>query len=220
MHGHTTWAIYHLIASDLLFTQAFIRATTFHLIRYYTFLRFPNVSSSTFLSWHVSCASSLLSLLLYLPGFSKLFESSSLWISYLKLCVHLPQYRYSLYDIHCTVFTVRDIHSGTIFTVRYSLYDIHVTIFTVRYSLYDIHCTIFTVQYSLYDIHCTIYPLDDIHFTIVTVRYSLHDIHFTIYSLYDIFTLRYSLYDIFTLWHIHVTIFTVRYIHFTIVTLR
>ena len=81
--------------------------------------------------------------------------------------------RYSLYNIHFTIFTVRYIHL-TIFTLRQSLYDIHFTIFTLRY--------IHFMTYSRYDIHCTIYSLYDSHFTIVTVRYSLHDIHCTIFN--------------------------------------
>ena len=59
-----------------------------------------------------------------------------------------PTVQYTLYSIHCTVYTV-----------QYTLSSIHYTVYIVQYTLYSIHCTVYTVQYTLYSIHCTVYTM-------------------------------------------------------------
>ena len=65
--------------------------------------------------------------------------------------------RWILYILHFALYTVcRILHCMECSSIVYcncTLYNIHCTIYTVHYTMYNMHCTIYIVQYTIYTVY-------------------------------------------------------------------
>ena len=81
-------------------------------------------------------------------------------------------YNYILYSVHCTLYTVHCVYTGTVHwystLVQYTQCTVHCTLYIVQctlcvhWTLYSVQCTVhcvYTGHCTMYTLHCTVYML-------------------------------------------------------------